>query len=260
MRDWLRLCVLAVGILAVPAMAVPADDLAVLDTQAKRFWAAEVRKDWDAVYEMLPAADKGTMTREQYATLRKERGPYQYTTAQVGEVLVEGDAAWVRVQYEYKLPRYPDVEPRQAQTWHRWQRTPDGWRPVPRDELPQWPLRPPQRRPAAEEAALTERANAFWRAKVTKDWIAVYDYLTPDFRAEVSRDEFLKSRVKYVFVSPRVEWAEVDAQHGRTKVRYAFRFADPAASKQEPIERTAVDTWRKVDGQWYYDFVSNKGF
>lgn len=260
MKNWLSLLLLGAGLIAGVVGAAATDNASLLEAQAKRFWAAEVQKDWGTVYDMSSPADRGTLSREQFAVFRDERGPYHYLKAKIDQNIVVGDFAWVHVQYEYKLPPYPDVPPRAGDEWHRWQKTSDGWQPVPRDELPMWPKLPPQMRPAADEAALAKRANEFWHAKATQDWKAVYAYLMPAFRANVPLEEFVKGRVRYFYLTPRIEWVEVEGQKGRAKVVFAAKPTDPAVSKMEPEERKAVDIWAKVDGQWYYDLRANKGF
>ena len=234
------------------AKAGVAVDTQSLEPRVKQFWAAEVKPDYDAVYGMLSKGEQDSIAREAYVKLRTEIGPFHYQSARLGDIEFSGDLAWVHVNYEFTLPRYPMMPPRTFETWQLW-RYQDGWYPIPVAERDRWPTLPPKLRPAAEEAALTKRAAGLWQAKVDQDWKRVYGYLLPGFRARIPLDEFLKSKARFIYIEPRVEWVEASGNEARVSIAYLAKLNDPAVSKMKPEEQRAIEPWVKVDGDWYLD-------
>jgi hypothetical protein len=256
MKHWLCFLVAAIGLVTGALASDATKDREALDAQAKRFWGAEVQQDWNAVYDLLTPGGREGATREEYAAYRKEQGPLHFVAAQIGEVTVAGDIGWVRVTYQFKFAKYPEVAVGQGDMWDLWRNT-DAWRPVPKEQRDQWPKRPPQERPAADEAALAARTDALWQAKAAQDWKTVYQYLPPAFRAQISLEEFLSRPPRNLYVSPRIEWTEVDGESGRVKVAFAAKPTDPAVSKMEPQNNSTIESWIKRDGQWYLDISAS---
>ena len=252
MRHWLHAVLFVAALGAGGAALAAADDESALDALAKRYWAAEVEQDWGSVYDMLSETEKAMVVRDRYRAIRKEEGPYHYVAAQVTEVAVAGDVAWVHVKYEFKLPRYPYVAPERKETWQLWSRT-DRWHPVPIAQIDHWPGRPPHLRPEAEERALAKRSTELWQAMAGQDWKGVYGCLPPQYRAQVPLEQFLKNKALNFYYSPRVEWAEVEGQGGRVRVVYTYKPTDPAVTKLEPSAGRVTEDWIKADGNWYLD-------
>lgn len=252
MKQWLWCVLVAAGFLAGSAAAASTDDGKALEARARQFWAAEVEQDWGTVYDFLPPADRPVASRDEYATWRKANGLVLFVAADVGEIAVSGDLAWVRVKYEFKMAKYPEVASRQAEMWDIW-RNVDGWRPVAKREREAWPKLPPSRRSAAEEAALAARSNELWQAQVAQDWKTYYRYLNPEFQARVPLEKYLVAKAKNLYESPRVEWTEVIGETGRTKVLVLAKPNDPAVRKMEPEQKVVIEKWLKTNGNWYLD-------
>src|SRR5438552_2047708 len=220
-----------------------------LEPLAKRFWAAEVEPDYGKVYDMLSSAEQNTITRDEYVKVRTEVGPLRYLAAEVGEIDVAKDLAWVHVKLEWMPPRYPGPG-RPGETWHLWRYT-DGWHPIPPGERDQWPMLPPHLRPAADEAALALRTTGLWKAKAEQDWKSVYAYMPPEYKARVPLEEFLKSKARFIYITPHVEWVEVSGGEARAGIAFLYKINDPSVSKMQAKEQKVIEPWVKVDGDWY---------
>src|SRR5215831_5412293 len=95
-RRWFwTICLLLAG-MVLPAQAVEKDTQG-FESDLRRYWAAEVARDYDAVYDMLGASDKQKRTREGFVKWRKEDGPWTYLKADVLDVAVEGNLAWAHL-------------------------------------------------------------------------------------------------------------------------------------------------------------------
>lgn len=258
MRRWTDFLMVMAAVCLMIGMAAPsaAGERQAVRARAERFWNAEVSKDWGAVYELLSGADRESQTRDEYAAARQAAGPLDYREAAVEDVLLDKDLAWAHVKFKFVLLAHPQIPPTPGAYWQVWRK--DGnWYAVGAGERGQWPRLPPQLRPAGDEAAVTTRSNELWQARVAGDWKTVYRYLAPDYRADVSLDEFLGRKAKYLYYAPRVEWAEVEGGAARVKVAFTHKYSDPAASKMEPVEGVLIEKWRKADGEWFFDARSN---
>lgn len=250
MNHWLKFVFAAIAWNI--GIATAAEDRQALDALVQRYWAAEVAKDYVAVYGMLSSDEQSTIARDAYVTLRKEGGPLAYVTAQPGEIAYEGDIAWVYVKFDFMLPRYAYAGSRPGTTWQVWKNA-GGWHPIPLGERDQWPTLPPKLRPAADEAVLKDRVKGLWRAKAEQDWKSVYSYLPPSFRERTPLDKFLQSKARFLYVSPEVQWVEAEGDHARAKIAVATKFNDPAATKMQPTQEKVIEPWIKADGTWYLD-------
>ncbi len=249
-QDWLSLFLAVTGFLMGMAPAAATEDRQLLEVQIKRFWAAEVEQDYGAVYDMLSIDEQNTMKREDYVTLRKEVGPARYVTAEVGEIEFAGDLAWVHVKVDWMLPRYAYAGSRPVAMWHLW-RNIGGWHPIPLDERDKWPILPPRLRPAAEEAVLKQRVTGLWQAKAAQDWSSVYTYLPPWFRERTSLEKFLGSKARFLYLSPEVQWVEVNGNDARALIAVGYKLNDPATTKMPSHMDKPIESWIKVDGVWY---------
>jgi hypothetical protein len=238
-----------VGLVVSTAAAASPVDTQLLEPLAKRFWAAEVQPDYEAVYDMLSPAEKNSITRDDYVKQRREVGPVRYLAAEVGEIEFAQELAWVHVKFEWMFPRYPSPG-KPASTWHLW-RYADGWHPIPLGQRDQWPEFPPRLRPAADEAALAKRTAGLWKAKAEQDWKGVYSYMPPEYRARIPLEKFLSSKARFLYINPQVEWVEVTGNEARASIAFLYRFNDPSVSKMPPIEQKVIEPWVKVDGDWY---------
>jgi hypothetical protein len=259
MRRWFLVLCWTLGLASAPALAL-GDDQAALQAQAKKYWRAEVKKDWKAVHALLAPDEQKAVKPEDYANYRNSKtGTFQYVSAEAGETALEGDAGWVRVTGEGVLVGFPGIQPRHLQYWQLWRKHESGWLLMSKAESQGVRQLPPNARSMAEEDALKQRADAFWKAKEAQDWRAIYGYLVPEFRAKTPLQKFLDNRSMYLYVSHRLEWVEVIEGQGRVKVAYTRKLNDPSVSKMSPEEQTALEEWVKVNGQWYRQVKSKQG-
>jgi hypothetical protein len=256
---WMRavwVAALSLG-LGFPLAAAEEPAEQALKARADRLWEARVKGEWASVYEFLLPEEQTKLTQEQYVISKKEKGPVHYLSAEIGEVAVAGDTGWVEVNYLWRPSAYSALPPTQAHLWEVWQKRED-WRPLSKELREQVPSRPPHVRPAAEEAALGKRAEAFWQAKEAQDWRRLYEYLEPGYRAQEPIDAFLKKKSVALYLTHRLEWVEVSDEHGRVKVAYTHRPNDPTLTKLDPRESTVIEDWIKVQGQWYRHYGERK--
>lgn len=258
MKQWLGMLVTVAGLMLGMAAHGAPDDRQAVEARAQRLWAAEVKDDWGAVYDLLTPVSREGQTRDEYAANRRTIGPLHYREAKVDEVVLANDVAWVHVSYKFVLVAHPIVPPSPAQNWQVWRKDGD-WQAIGPSERELWPRLPPHLRPAADEAALAKRSSEFWQARVARDFKKIYPYLDPNFRGVVPLDEFLVRKSKYLYFTPRMDWAEVDGAAGRVKVLFASKLADPAASKMEPSENLVIEKWVKAGGEWFFDVKANSG-
>jgi hypothetical protein len=251
-KHWLRIILAVTAWIVGMAPAAAEEDRQVFEAQAKRYWLAEVGQDYATVYGMLSTDEQNTITREDYVTLRKEGGPPRFVTAQVGDIDYDGNLAWVFVKFDWMLPRYAYAGSRPGTTWQLW-RNAGGWHPIPLAVREQWPILPPQQRPAADEANLKARVSGLWQAKVEQDWKSVYTYMPPWFREQTPLDKYLKSKARFLYVAPEVQWVEAKDDKARAAIMVGTKYNDPAATKMQPIVDKVIEPWIKADGIWYLD-------
>jgi len=212
---------------ALPGAAA-GTDVPELRSRAERFWAAEVRKDFDTVYTMLSPGERDLRAQGDYVATRRDLGPFHYLSAKVGDIDSAGDVGWVRVTVVYTTPKFPQARI-DGEFWQVW-RNQDGWFPVAVKDRERYPELPPYLRPAADEAALKERATGLWKAKAEQDWPTVYRYMPPYWRERVPLETFLKGKAGLVVPVP--------AQRSRRQ--------QDAAADGQPRRAMGQDRWNLV--------------
>ena len=113
---------------------------------------------------------------------------------------------------------------------------------------------------AASLAELKKRAQAYWEARVKKDYRGQYDLLEPRARARVSADEYGRGRsVEYLAV--QVEDAERNGNFGRVAVRLLVRLTAPPPLRVAPRTESTLlqDHWVAIGGQWYRSLEAEVG-
>ena len=75
--------------------------------------------------------------------------------------------------------------------------------------------------------------------------------MPPEYRARIPLEEFLKSKARYLYINPRVEWVEATGSEARASIAFLFKINDPTVSKMPPKELKVIEPWVKVDGNWY---------
>jgi hypothetical protein len=222
-----------------------------LRTQAGEFWQARIKADWATVYKYLTPEEKRTITRDEFTAKAKGENPFIYHQCKVTAVETDGDLGWVKVESSLQPVRYPDLPAQQVQLWQVWKMGDENWYLLPKELEETMPTAPPSLRSRGEEEVLSQKANEYWVAKEEQDWAKVYQYCDPEFRTDTSKDEFLGKKALYLYLSHKVQWAEVARDKGRVRITYSYTYNDPNMSQFNPVENSVTEDWVKVAGNWY---------
>lgn len=232
--------------------AAQVDDVAALRERASQYWSAQVREDGAALYQLLPPSQRDKVSQEQYLAGANKTEPLRYSAADIGTVAVDKDLGWVQVTVSFQHRDFMAGPPIIQERWTLWERQEGQWYPLSLAQALKFPSRPPQVRLAEEETALTQRAEAFWKAQEARDWPRAYQYVAPAVRQQLSEGQFIARNDSMLFVDHYLNWAEVyQPNQGQVNVRFRFKYDDPSLTKMVPRERTGLQDWIKVDGQWF---------
>lgn len=105
------------------------------------------------------------------------------------------------------------------------------------------------------EKALQKRVEAMMEAKVKDDWGRVYEYLEPDYKKKVSKEEFLGIRRKMTVLRYNIKSIEMEPS-GR-KATVTVKFAAEARGFEFDNLRD-IQTWLKKGGVWYEQVKAKK--
>jgi hypothetical protein len=103
-----------------------------------------------------------------------------------------------------------------------------------------------------EKKALSERATAFWEARVKGDWGVVYDFLAEGAPKAGAKEEFIaysKENGPFHYISFKLGDIDVDGDLGWVKTAY-----DLEPMRFQGLRANHVDTWQtweKKNGKWY---------
>jgi hypothetical protein len=100
--------------------------------------------------------------------------------------------------------------------------------------------------------ALETRANQFWKAKITENWDAVFDFYEPEKQEMFDRDEFKKwSAENEMFQIREFELGRVqtDGEIGWAEVNYNTSLR--RYPNLEPRSAYQWQKWRKIGNAWY---------
>ena len=231
------------------------DDSKALRARATVYWEARVKGDWATDYDFLSEAKRESATREQYVARTKDFGPFRYLSYKLSAAETAGDTGWVKVAYDSEPVLFPGIRPSHVDRWELWEKIDGKWFPVEPTQLEDLPKLPPSLRPMKEEAAVTGRANEFWKAREKEDYAAVYQLCSPGFRAKVPAEEFLGKKARNTYVGHRILWAEVKDDHAKLRIVVDYRPNDPSLTKMTPMQETTHQMWVKVNNQWYLDIT-----
>jgi hypothetical protein len=229
------------------------DESKALRERATAFWEARVKGNWGTVYDYLSGSEIGSASKEDYVTFTKEKGPFVYLSYKVGEVDVDGDTGWVKTAYDIRPLRFPGYPPNHLEQWLVWEKRDGKWYPIPKERQEDEPKLPPRLRALKEERAVIARANEFWQAREKADYALLYQYLSPTYTKQISKEEFLEKKALYVYVEHTILWAEVEGDRAKVRVTVGTRPTDPNLTKMAPAHETIVQEWIKVKDQWYVD-------
>ncbi len=115
-------------------------------------------------------------------------------------------------------------------------------------------------KPEQTEARLIERSKARWATVSKSDWIAAYDFLTPEQKQQVPLSQFLPGKDLHEYANPQIHKVlKIDGEKGYVQASAVWTPHHPQLDsvKLEPgqtltQELKMVETWVWVDGDWMY--------
>lgn len=235
----------------VQASSSPVDDL---NARANELWSARVKGDAVVQFNFIPPDERQVVSLEKFKAQSSKRG-VKYLNFKLEKTEVDGQNGWIFVSYEVMLDKIPGSPVKKLEAWEIWHKFDDGWYPVSK-KAGLAPAAPPSERDLAEEKRLSDRVSEFWSALRDQEWAKTYDLLIPQYRQEVSREEYLSKKALNEYISHRVDWVQVTKVRpllGLVRVVYEFKVDDPTFTKQPIQEGSVMEVWVKIDGQWYRD-------
>lgn len=102
-------------------------DADVLRERAARFWDCRLRADYKSQYDLIDPAFKGRVALDAFVA---SQGKNEYQKYEVKDVTVDGETAYVAVEYVYKIGlRVPNLEPepQTTSTEQEWVKVDGTW-------------------------------------------------------------------------------------------------------------------------------------
>ena len=242
--------------LAQRERAAEADGKA-LRAVAERFWAARVSEDWKVVYEHLPAKVRGEEGWEAWAEWAAAESPFIFEQADPGEVEAMDGFGWQSVAVRTRIRRFPQLEARELNRNDCWKKEDGRWVIVEdRKEKEKMPAKPSTRDLLAEELVRDVHAivNA---AREARNFDRYWDHSDPDDREVVARERFDELHAEFGFFGATPLWIEVVGDSARVQHEILIKNLHPSLRKMDPQPAVLVEEYRKVDGNWYYDFKTD---
>lgn len=99
-----------------------------------------------------------------------------------------------------------------------------------------------------------------WASVSKADWIAAYDYLTPEQKQVLPLAQYLPNKANHEYSNPTVGVVvKIDGEQGYVRATALWTPHHPQLSqvKLEPgqsltQELKMIETWRWIDGDWLY--------
>jgi len=103
-----------------------------------------------------------------------------------------------------------------------------------------------------ERKALTDRAKAFWDARVKGDWGTVFDFLADSEKKGGTKEQYIafsKEKGPFRYLSYKLEDVEVESDTGWVKTAYEL---EPTRFPGLPPNKVNTwQVWEKWEGQWF---------
>ncbi len=97
---------------------------------------------------------------------------------------------------------------------------------------------------------LETRVKAYWERRLSKDMSGMYEFYSTEYRAKVSRDEFLRQIRLIRFDLSDVKVGKVEVNGDRALVTVTFRMQLPTVSPDK-LASQSDETWvKEADGVW----------
>lgn len=223
-----------------------------LQSAVKRLWDARVAQDWLVVYDYQQFRNAVNTTPAEFAKWSQENEPFLIKSYEIADTAVEGDFGWAKVNYVTSVRKFPDLPPTHTTREEKWQRVDGAWKLVPPAELADYPENPHSRDLEAEKV-LRQRFEQSWKARVDRDWHALYEMIDPSARTQFAEKDYAEAKDTTIYISYDIKWINVTGDIGRVRVAVNHKINDPNLTKLPPSEIVVEETWVKRDGQWYMD-------
>lgn len=221
-----------------------------LRARAQELLDARIAKDWKTVFKYEPADTREKSTAEDFAEWSQENEPFDYTEGEILAIENDSKLGWVQVRAKIGMRKYPGVPPHEVTRWEKWHVVDGAWYPVNRGTTENYPA-PPSSRDAAEEARLRARIETAGALRTAGRWEEFYDLLAPQTKARTTPARFADAMTNLNYLEMQLDWVEVIGTNGRALVFYKMKLNDPAMQKLEPKWMAEVESWEKIDGEWY---------
>ena len=101
--------------------------------------------------------------------------------------------------------------------------------------------------------ALEARLKSYWELRQKGDWGAIYEYLTPEERKFVKRNDFVNDRSKQLsFLSFQIESVEVRDKEGITNTKCKWRITLPGDQiPHRDGDVNLTEYWLYAGDNWY---------
>ncbi|MFP4533527.1 MAG: hypothetical protein ACLFNS_12670 [Desulfobacterales bacterium] len=99
-----------------------------------------------------------------------------------------------------------------------------------------------------DEEALRQRVKNMMEAKIADDWGKVYDFQAPEYKQEVSKDQFLGINRNMSVLSYSIESIEMAPSGKEATVKVEF---SASARGYEFSGMVNTQQWKKIKGTWY---------
>ena len=108
------------------------------------------------------------------------------------------------------------------------------------------------------EQRLLARSQELWQHKQAGDWIQVYDFLAPGYKAVMPLGKFLSGKENHVYedaTDPLV--LKIEKDRGYVEIHVQWTPTHPILSAVDNVEGTLtqildeVDEWVWADGEWW---------
>ena len=107
-------------------------------------------------------------------------------------------------------------------------------------------------------AAVRERAQAYWAARVVGDHIKAFGFEEVSTRPDASLQRYLQGSGTIQYLSAEVQEVVVKADD-RASVRTKLSYRAPVPGLKRPLEGDAWTDWVLIKGSWYHAGRSKDG-
>ncbi len=105
----------------------------------------------------------------------------------------------------------------------------------------------------AEEYRVESRILEYYKARKTEDTAKLYDMLIPEYRENVTLEEFIDSPREPSLGLMNFYIEGIDLKSDSEAIVWASEYAQPSGIPTMMLTTNIKTRWVKLDGEWYYD-------